>query len=63
MKLPSYTVLLRLGRSVDRTVTKHHSLAEIARRLGGTRQAVYNESLIALGKVVWLLRRQAPKDQ
>ncbi len=60
MKFPSYHRLLRLGRSIEPHIPKRMDLADMARLMGGTRQAMYNESLVVLGKVVWMIRKAFP---
>jgi len=63
MNLPPYNHLLRIGRSIEPQMPKRMDLADIGRLTGQTRQAVYNESLIVLGKVVWLLRKAIAENE
>ncbi len=55
--LPNQQKLYRLGREIYPLVPKRMSLDEIGAVFGKTRQSVHNESLIVLGKLVWLLRK------
>ncbi len=63
MKFPPYNHLLRLGRAIDPHIPKRMDLVDIARLLGGTRQAMYNETLIVLGKVAWMIRQAFPDKE
>ena len=55
------TTHYRIGVLVNRRMPFNHSLAEVAQHFGISRQAAYVESCVALGKLVYKLRREFPQ--
>ncbi len=53
---PSYTTFLHIGRRVAKHMPKFHTLREISKQLGVPYRKVETESLVALGRLIWLTK-------
>jgi hypothetical protein len=59
---PTWEVYLRLGEQYGRELEPIHTFDAIAADLGTTRQRIYHETYVALGKLVYALRKQLASD-
>lgn len=55
---PSWTACYRLGRAANQHVSHEHTLQEVADELGISKQNAYTESVVALGKLLILIRQR-----
>ena len=58
MRRPNWQVYHTLGESIAPQLPEVTSCADIARKIGGTRQTVYHEVMVALGKLVAGMRQR-----
>lgn len=55
---PNWRTRYALGIEAARHLEPEQSFVEIAAEIGTTPQVAYNETMLALGTLVWLLRRR-----
>lgn len=59
---PTWEFYLRLGEQYGRDLESVDTFEHMAAVLGTTRQRVYHETYVALGKLVYCLKRQLSRD-
>lgn len=57
---PSWQTYHSLGAPLMTVIPPHHSLNEIAKRFGISKQMAYHECAVALGKIAYQMRQQTP---